>query len=71
MNTTNIFDYGMFSDAGNVAVHKVVLNAVSKNLEWDEVYIMLLGLSTIAGYPEATDTEVRERVYSRLFFINS
>ena len=67
MNTTNIFNYGMFSDAGNVAVHKVVLNAVSKKLGWDEVYIMLLGLSTIAGHPEATDTEVRKKVYNTLF----
>lgn len=65
---TTQFDYGMFSDAGNAAVHKIVLHAVSKNLEWSDVYIMLLGLSTISGHPEANDTVVRERVYSRLKF---
>ena len=64
-------DYGMFTDAGNMAVHSVVEGARLNKSTWPEVYQMLCAISEIKGYGEATDTEVRERVYDALGFKSS
>ena len=61
-------NYGMFSDAGNGMIHGIVVGARYKNLTWPEVHQMLCTISEIEGYGEATDTEVRERVYDILGF---
>lgn len=61
-------DYGMFTAAGNALVGGIVSGAITKNLTWPEVYQLLYELSTIEGFGEATDTEVRERVYDACDF---
>lgn len=66
MNTAK-FDYGMNTDIGNNTVHVILLIAISKKLAWSEVLTMLLELSTITDYSEAADTEVRQRLYNKLF----
>ena len=59
--------YGMFSEAGNSAVAKIIECAETAELSWPVVESMLEALSTDERYPEATDTEVRETVYCDLF----
>ena len=60
--------YEMFSDEGNAAVHRdIVLFAREAKLNWDNVYAMLIDLSRIEKYSEASDTAVREAVYFALF----
>ena len=59
-------DYGMFTDKGNAMVHGIVVAAKYKGLSWGEVYDMLITISEIDGYGEATDTAVREMVYDAL-----
>ena len=60
--------YEMFSDEGNAAVHRdIVLFAREAKLNWDNVYAMLIDLSRIEKYSEASDTAVREAVYMALF----
>lgn len=57
-------DWAMFSDAGNIAVDVIVHNAKERGLSWKETYENLVILSNIKGFGEATDTAVRELVYS-------
>lgn len=64
---TDIKDYAMFTDAGNIMIGSIVAGAKSANLKWSEVYDMLYTISQIEGYGEATDTAVREVVYMELF----
>ena len=63
-------DFGMFTEFGNDAVAAIVRQAKVLNLTWPQVYKELCDLSN--RYPkefgEATDTEVRECVYSALGF---
>lgn len=59
-------DYEMFTDKGNAMVHGIVVAAKHKGLSWAEVYDMLVTISKIDGYGEATDTAVRECVYNAL-----
>ena len=61
-------NYGMFSDEGNNAVRLIVQNAQVNNLRWIDVYRELQDLSTLEGYEEAMDTEVREIVYDALCY---
>jgi len=61
-------DYGMFTPEGNAAVHGIVSAAKYKGFTWLEVYQLLVNLSTIEQFAEATDTEVRERVYDACDF---
>ena len=63
-----MLNYGMFSDEGNNAVRLIVQNAQVNNLRWIDVYRELQDLSTLEGYEEAMDTEVREIVYDALAF---
>jgi len=61
-----IKDYGMFTDAGNLAVHGIVEGAKIKKSTWAEVYHALVAISYVEGYGEATDTAVREYVYDAI-----
>ena len=49
-------------------VHGIVEGAREKKLTWPEVYDLLHTISQVNGYTEATDTAVRECVYSALGF---
>ena len=60
--------FGMFTDAGNKAVHTIVMRSRLLGLTWSEVYRQLEGLSSVEGCEEAMDTEVREAVYCALDF---
>jgi hypothetical protein len=61
-------EYGMFTDQGNLAVAALVNYARVAQLTWPETYRCLESLSKNKLYGEATDTEVRECVYSALNF---
>jgi hypothetical protein len=58
--------YGMFTDAGNAAVHSIVQGAISNDLSWLETYQCLVNLAENPDFAEATDTMVRELVYDEL-----
>ena len=58
--------YGMYTDAGNEAVHSIVEMAGRHQLSWQTVYDMLEAISLEEAYEEATDTAVREAVYETL-----
>jgi hypothetical protein len=60
--------YGMFTDAGNQAVHAIVKHAEENKLAWLEVYQELCRLAEVKAFGEATDTMVREIVYDALNF---
>ena len=66
--TGAVKDYGMFTELGNAAVHAVVIAARVNNLTWPQTYRALCQLSEEKEFGEATDTEVREIVYSALNF---
>lgn len=57
-----MYNYGMFSAAGNKRVHTIVKRAVKKELTEDDVCDMLYDLSKNPKYREATDTAVRDIV---------
>ena len=56
--------YGMFTDAGNTAVGAIVNLVISQNLTWRATNGLLEALSQDERFSEATDTAVREYVYS-------
>ena len=60
-------NYGMFSQAGNDAVELIVDTAIINDSAWLEVYQQLVYLSKVEVFSEATDTAVREAVYSELY----
>jgi len=62
--TTDI-SYGMFSEVGNLAVHGVVVTAITMNLTWPQTYkcLNMLAKSDYSKFGEVMDTEVRECVY--------
>jgi hypothetical protein len=66
--TGTVEDYAMFTDLGNAAVHAVVESARKNKLTWPETYRALCALGDEKGFGEATDTAVRECVYSALGF---
>ena len=66
--TGGIKDYAMFTELGNAAVHAVVVSARENKLTWPETHRALCALSEQAEFGEATDTAVRECVYSALGF---
>jgi hypothetical protein len=69
--TGAVRDYGMFTELGNAAVHAVVIAARANNLTWPQTYHALCKLSEEPQFGEATDTAVREVVYSALNFETS
>ena len=66
--TGAVKDYGMFTELGNAAVHALVVTASENRLNWPQTYRALIQLSKQKEFGEATDTEVREMVYSALNF---
>ena len=62
--------YGMFSDRGNFLVDQIVNLALLLNSTWSEVNSDLEQLAKDPEFEEATDTAVREAVYSALGFSN-
>ena len=66
--TGGIKDYAMFTELGNAAVHAVVVSARENKLTWPQTQRALNALSEQAEFVEATDTAVRECVYSALGF---
>jgi predicted transcriptional regulator len=68
MQDTKEIYYGMFTDAGNQAVHAIVEQARSTDRAWLEVYQELVRLADVEVFAEATDTMVREIVYDTLGF---
>jgi len=68
MQDTKEIYYGMFSDAGNQAVHAIVEQARESKMAWLEVYQELCRLADVKAFGEATDTMVREIVYDALGF---
>lgn len=57
----------MFTDKGNALIHGIVMTAKASELEWEQVMDLLYDVSTLDGFEEATDTDVREQVYAALF----
>jgi len=56
--------FGMFSNAGDAAVKHIVDCALEDGSAWLEVYQQLVNLSKVEVFSEATDTAVREYVWS-------
>jgi hypothetical protein len=67
-DTIDFFDYGMYTDAGNMIVANMVDRARSQGWDWKQTYQALVALESVPGAEEATDTEVRECVYHKLGF---
>ena len=59
-------DYAMYTELGNAAVHAVVVSARANQLSWPQTYCALRALAEQEPFGEATDTAVRECVYSAL-----
>ena len=59
-------NYGMYTDAGNEAVHSIVEMAGRHHLSWPTVVGMLSALALQEAYDEASDTAVKEAVYETL-----
>jgi hypothetical protein len=66
--TGTVEDYAMFTDLGNAAVHAVVVCARENKLTWPQTQRALNALAEHIEFGEATDTAVRECVYSALGF---
>lgn len=66
--TGGVTDYAMYTELGNAAVHAVVVAARANNLNWKQTYRALCALSEQKEFGEASDTAVREVVYSVLGF---
>jgi hypothetical protein len=58
-----VMTYGMFTEAGNQAVQRIVDYATGKLMTYNETLPLLYALSNKPGFEEATDTAVRESVY--------
>lgn len=69
--TGGVTDYAMYTELGNAAVHAIVVAARANNLTWSQVHRALYQLSEQKEFSEATDTMVRECVYSALGYNNS
>ncbi len=60
--------YAMFTEIGNAAIDGLVSVAKALELEWNEVEKALNVLADNPKFSEATDTAVREAVYSAMGF---
>lgn len=60
--------YAMFTEIGNEAIDGLVRVAKALELEWNEVEKALNVLADNPKFSEATDTAVREAVYSAMGF---
>lgn len=59
--------YSMYSDVGNVVIHRMVEEARTQKLSWPEVLHNLHYISVSTKHKESTDTAVRDSVYQALF----
>ena len=61
-------DYAMYTSEGNIAVAGIVEYSIQHKLPWKTVYQNLVDLANYDPdkYGEATDTAVRECVYSAI-----
>jgi hypothetical protein len=68
LNSTEVIDFGMFTDKGNIAVKAIVDYAIAAKLSWKETYDALykLARADYEAFGEATDTMVREIVYDAI-----
>ena len=66
-----VIEYGMFTDAGDQAVGRIVELAKAQGLSWKVTHSLLTALSEDERFGEATDTAVREYVYDALDFNSS
>lgn len=64
-------DFDMFTEMGNEAVAAIVDLSRKAMLTWPTVESMLEALATNETYAEATDTAVREAVYTVLYGNNT
>jgi hypothetical protein len=66
-------DYGMFTQEGNALVDRVVVEARRSGWDWPKTYrhLELLSKAHPCTAGEATDTAVREVVYTTLQFDTS
>ena len=60
--------YAMYTDAGNSAVEAIVKLAIAQNLSWSVTDKLLKALAQDERFSEATDTAVRETVYTACDF---
>lgn len=60
--------YAMFTEIGNEAIDGLVGVAKALELKWNEVEKALVVLANNPKFSEATDTAVREAVYSAMGF---
>ena len=60
--------YSMFTHEGNQRVHDIVQQARAEGWDWPQTYEALEALARDKRFGEATDTAVREYVYSRCGF---
>ena len=60
--------YAMYTDAGNSAVEAIVKLAIAQNLSWSVTDKLLKALAQDERFSEATDTAVRETVYTACEF---
>lgn len=66
LTSNEVPDYAMFTELGNAAVHAVVVAARANQMTWAQTYRALRQLADNKLFGEATDTAVREIVYSRI-----
>jgi hypothetical protein len=66
MNNIVVPEFGMFTEAGDREVYRIVDLARRAGLTWWQVSGLLQQLSLEADFAEATDTVVRERVWEEL-----
>lgn len=63
------YDFGMYTEEGNLKMHKVAIFAKVYNLKWPEVLDTLRAISRDEPqFAEAMDTVVREQMFSFLGF---
>jgi len=66
MTTLTTPNYLMYTEAGDVDVHKIVEVALVLKLTWAETYALLERLAKLPNRGDALDTSVREVVYDAI-----
>ena len=65
-NNIVVPEFGMFTEAGDYEIYRIVDLAKRARLTWHQVSGLLEQLANTKGFEEATDTVVRERVWEEL-----
>lgn len=66
-----MYDFAMYTKAGNLAVAGVIEMAKHMNWSWTKTEEALHRLSYVPGFEEAMDTAVREMVFVTLGYDKS